>query len=202
MKRLCGTNRPRFSRSALRARARPARTLCPLRRKARRHRAQTATVGAFVTAISLSAGSGRETVGATSELGDEAGRGSKRSSKRRSGVGMALMVRWILRWPSVEKKTPRDSETAGRRKFPRAFLDHAARGAHWWRCYERSQTESDAPCKPTAESILSEALARGDNFHLFTGPDARRGGRFRSSGFAVSRLAADRRANFRAFNSG
>src|ERR1700691_4080190 len=47
-------NRPRASRGALRARARPVRTLCPWRRKARRHRAQSATVGASAPAIWLS----------------------------------------------------------------------------------------------------------------------------------------------------
>jgi hypothetical protein len=46
-------NRPRASRGALRARARAVRTLCPLRRKARRHRAQRATVGASAPAIWL-----------------------------------------------------------------------------------------------------------------------------------------------------
>ncbi len=99
-------NRPRSSRWAARARARPARTLWLLRRKARRQRAHNGTVGASAATISLSAGSGWEAAGATAELGDEAGRGSKRLSKRRSDAGMALILRWILRWQKRRRKRP------------------------------------------------------------------------------------------------
>ncbi len=73
-----GMNLPRSSRSATRARARPARTLWGLRRKAWRHRAQSAALGSSAAAISPSAGSGRGTAGVTSELGDETARRSKR----------------------------------------------------------------------------------------------------------------------------
>jgi hypothetical protein len=51
-----------------------------LRRKAWRHRAQSATLAAAALAVSPSVG----------------------------GAAMALIVRWILRLPKVEKKTPRD----------------------------------------------------------------------------------------------
>jgi len=56
-----------------------------------------------VAAIPANAGSGGETAGATSELGDNAVRGSKRLSKRWSDAGMALIVRLILRCLRVEK---------------------------------------------------------------------------------------------------
>lgn len=37
-----------------------------------------------------------------------------------------------------------------------------------------SLNQTDSCCKPTPQWMLSDALARGDNFHLFTGADARR----------------------------
>jgi hypothetical protein len=39
-----------------------------------------------------------------------------------------------------------------------------------------SLNQIDPPCKPTPEWMLADALARGDNFLLFTGADARRVG--------------------------
>jgi len=56
----------------MRARARPARTLCPLRRNARRQRAQSAPVCASEVAVSPSAGSAAGSVGVFSELDESA----------------------------------------------------------------------------------------------------------------------------------
>jgi len=63
-----GMNRSHASRCAPRARAWPPRTLCPLRRKARRDRVQSATLSSAALAASPSAGGGEEAAGVMSEL--------------------------------------------------------------------------------------------------------------------------------------